>query len=255
VTAGLRRAAAGAVTARVSLWVLRDRPPGGVERWQRLNYRGKPVSLLGGPSLAVAAATSTAAPPAAGVAGLGACLVGMYDDHHGDLDHAKGFRGHLAAARRGRLTGGVVKLVGIAAVGVLSGALLAPRRPRDVLLAGAVIAGSANLLNLLDVRPGRALKVGALAGAALGQPGIVGSCAALLPDDLQESSMLGDAGANALGAVLGVALLCRVTSHVGRLAALAGLVTLTGASEVVSFSDVIERSPSLRRLDRMGRRP
>ena len=77
----------------------------------------------------------------------------------------------------------------------------------------------------------------------------------MLPADLQEREMLGDAGANALGAVLGVALLHRVPSHVGRLASLAGLIALTGASEVMSFTDVIERSPTLRRLDRLGRRP
>jgi UDP-GlcNAc:undecaprenyl-phosphate GlcNAc-1-phosphate transferase len=255
VSAGLRRAAAGAVTARFVSRLLTDQPPGGPGRWQRVNHRGTSVSLLAGPALALGAATSVAPPAAASIAGLGACLVGMYDDQHGALDRAKGFRGHLAAARRGRVTGGGVKLVGISVAGVLAGAMLAPRRPRDVLLAGAVIAGSANVLNLLDLRPGRALKVGVLAGAALRQPGVVGSCVAMLPGDLQERQMLGDAGANALGALLGVCLLHRVPSYVGRVTCLGGLIALTGASEVVSFSDVIERTPALRRLDRLGRRP
>src|SRR5699024_484522 len=60
-------------------------------------------------------------------------------------------------------------------------------------VAGAgVIAGSANLANLFDLRPGRALKVGVLTAVPLilrreGSPAAavtLGSCLALLPEDL-----------------------------------------------------------------------
>jgi hypothetical protein len=66
--------------------------------------------------------------------------------------------------------------------------------------------------------------------------------------------MLGDAGANALGALLGLALAAR-TGPLGRAVLLAGVAGLTAASERVSFTRVIERTPGLRELDALGRRP
>jgi UDP-N-acetylmuramyl pentapeptide phosphotransferase/UDP-N-acetylglucosamine-1-phosphate transferase len=99
------------------------------------------------------------------------------------------------------------------------------------------------------------LKAGLLIGAPLGPvaAGPVGACAALLPADLREEIMLGDAGANALGALLGVALAAR-TGPVGRAVLLAGLAGLTAASEKVSFTKVIESTPGLREFDALGRR-
>jgi UDP-N-acetylmuramyl pentapeptide phosphotransferase/UDP-N-acetylglucosamine-1-phosphate transferase len=246
----------------------------------RTNFRGRPVTLAAGPALAVGAATSAAlgsrgaaCAAAALTAGLGAGAVGLYDDVVGarpEQKADKGFRGHLAALRAGRVTGGLVKVAGVGAAGLAASALLAadPRRRRrsaagtvaDVLLGAGVVAGTANLLNLLDLRPGRALKAGVLLGAPLaGGPagglaaGPVGAAVALLPADLGEDVMLGDAGANALGALLGVALAAR-TGPVGRAALLAGLAGLTATSERVSFTAVIARTDWLRRLDEFGRR-
>jgi hypothetical protein len=153
----------------------------------------------------------------------------------------------------------VVKLVGLGAAGLVASALLPGRRGLvNTLLGAGLIAGSANLVNLLDLRPGRALKAGLLAGLPLMRDGLaagpVGAVAALLPDDLGEEIMLGDCGANALGALLGVALAAR-TGPVGRAALLAGIAGLTVASERVSFTEVIGRTPGLRELDALGRRP
>jgi hypothetical protein len=128
-----------------------------------------------------------------------------------------------------------------------------------VLINGALIAGSANLLNLFDLRPGRAIKVGALAAlpgtlsgsAVVAAP--LGAAVALLPEDLGERAMLGDAGANALGALLGLSA-ARLPRPV-RLGLLAGVAALNAASEVVSFTKVIQATPALRRLDQFGRRP
>ena len=64
----------------------------------------------------------------------------------------------------------------------------------------------------------------------------------------------GDAGANALGALLGVALAAR-TGPAGRALALTVLAGLTAASEKVSFTKVIQNTPGLRDLDALGRRP
>ena len=244
--------AAGAGLAWAARRTLTARPPGGALRWERTNHRGRPVSLLSGPALALAAVVSADLPfPAVAAAGLGAAAVGAYDDLVGDRS-ARGFRGHLGALRHGRLTSGGVKVLGIGAAGLLSCSRPGARR-REVLIEGAVVAGSANLLNLLDLRPGRALKVGAAAALALGQPGPAAAATAQLPADLAEKYMLGDAGANALGAVLGLALVRRYPQR--RLVALTALCAVTAVSEVVSYSRIIDAVPPLRWADRAGRRP
>ena len=248
------RAGAGAAAALVAYRALEARPPGGAARWTRVNHRGSSVSLLAGPALAVAATATTRVPlGAAVVTGLGVGAIGAYDDLVGG-GSARGFRGHVAALRTGTVTTGIAKVAGIGAAGLLAASSLR-RRPLDVLLDGALVAGTANLLNLLDLRPGRALKVGAVLAAATGEPGVAGACAALLPADLGERTMLGDTGANALGAVLGAALADRLSARAPRVVVLAVIASLTAASEVVSFTSVIDRTPPLRALDRLGRRP
>ncbi|WP_410814807.1 hypothetical protein [Micromonospora sp. 067-2] len=277
-------AGAGAAAARYALREVRTAPIG--PTLERTNFRGRTVTLAAGPALTVGAAvagalgaTNAASGAAALVAGLGAGGVGLYDDVIGgrpEQKAAKGFAGHLAALRQGRVTSGLVKVAGVGAAGLCAAALLAadprvaahPRRQQhrtfgrgvDVLLGAGVIAGTANLLNLLDLRPGRAIKSGLLLGAPLasGQhggiaAGAVGAAAGLLRDDLGEEVMLGDSGANAFGALLGVALAAR-TGPLGRAGLLAVLAGLTAASEKVSFTSVIQRTPGLRELDALGRR-
>lgn len=230
--------------------------PGGPQRWTRTNHRGRRVSLASGPALALAAGATGVPQPAAVLAGLCAGALGAYDDVAGTRpgQQAKGLRGHLGALRRGRVTAGTVKLVGLGVTGVVAAGLL-PGRPSwpDAVLAAGVVAGAANLLNLFDLRPGRALKVGLSGAVLLGAPGPAAAAAVLLPDDLGERTMLGDTGANALGAVLGVALADRLTGRRDKALALAGLAALTAASEVVSYSRVIDAVPLLRALDRLGR--
>jgi UDP-N-acetylmuramyl pentapeptide phosphotransferase/UDP-N-acetylglucosamine-1-phosphate transferase len=262
----------GAVAARTALaWIRRDPRAGELER---TNFRGRTVTLAGGPALAVGAtigaafgARGPAATAAAVTAGAVSGAVGLYDDLVGNRPEqkAKGFAGHLGALREGRVTSGLVKIAGVGAAALAASALLPAdresRRAVDVLLGAGVIAGTANLLNLLDLRPGRALKAGALIGAplSLGRGGSVaagtlGAGAALIKADLDEEIMLGDAGANALGALLGLAVATR-TGRAGRATVLAVLTALTAASERVSFTKVIQDTPWLRTLDELGRRP
>ncbi|GAA4252657.1 hypothetical protein GCM10022255_050320 [Dactylosporangium darangshiense] len=254
VTGALAGPVAGGV-ARAALRALRDSPA-----LERTNFHGRRVSLAGGPALALGATAGAVVQrpehaAATVVAGLGSGAVGLYDDLVGGRpEHsAKGFRGHIGALRQGRVTSGLVKIAGVGAAGLVAAALLPRRRAIDVVLGAGVIAGSANLFNLLDLRPGRALKAGLAAGTPLGASGPIGAASALLPADLGEEIMLGDAGANALGALLGTAYTAR-TGTFGRLAALAGIVALTAASEKVSFTKVIEANPLLNRLDQWGRR-
>src|SRR5690606_35669277 len=137
----------------------------------RTNHAGNPVSLAEGPVVAggllLAAAgvpdapARTAALTAVGAAGA----LGAVDDF-AERGASKGLRGHLGALRRGEVTTGALKVLGIPAASVVAAALLRTdaRTPvgrlADAVLAGGVIAGTANLLNLLDLRPGRALKAG-----------------------------------------------------------------------------------------------
>jgi hypothetical protein len=150
----------------------------------------------------------------------------------------RGFRAHL---RSGRTTG-VAKLVGIPLVG-----LLATRKLSGALL----VALAANALNQLDTRPGRALKAYLLGSAVVRAP--VGTAVLLLPYDLREMAMLGDGGSNALGAMLGLSSVSRLTER-GRWVAIGALAGLTVLGERRSLGALIERTPGLRELDALGRR-
>lgn len=278
----LAAVAAGAVAARCAYTALRRRPPGDPDAWARTNHRGDPITLLEGPAYTLAAGAGVAAAPgvsgrvrvAGALAALGAGAFGGYDDLRGS-GASRGFAGHLGALARGEVTSGAVKLLGIGATGLAAAALLPAEsggvggvgrvgRVADIVIGGAVVAGSANLVNLFDLRPGRAIKVGLLAGipalattrrrgtAAALAAAPVGAAAALLPEDLGERAMLGDAGANALGAALGLAATAGL-GRGGRLCLLGGLAGLTAASEVVSFTRVIDAVGPLLWFDRLGR--
>ncbi|MGH3205379.1 MAG: hypothetical protein ACRDP5_25515 [Streptosporangiaceae bacterium] len=267
-------AAAGAVAAgatRLAYTVLNQRPPGGTKTWSRTNHRGEPVTLLEGPAVAAGAivgalAQATLGPMRSGtarsggalaLAGAGAAAFGGYDDLAGSGDR-RGFRGHLGALRHGEVTTGAIKLGGIGVTGLASAAM-AGGSPADVVINAGLVAGGANLLNLFDLRPGRAIKVAVASGALIAAGGSLrplpplAAALTLLPEDLAERAMLGDCGANALGAMLGAAAAGLPRS--ARIALLAGITGLTAASEKVSFTKVIERTPPLRWLDMLGRRP
>ncbi len=273
--AGYTAAAAGvtaAAAARCAYSALTRRPPGGPKTWSRTNHRGEPVTLLEGPAVAAGAIAGVLAQagvraisgsPRRGLrsrvevamvlGAVGAAAFGGYDDLAGSGDR-RGFAGHLGALRHGEVTTGAVKLGGIGATGILS-AMAAGGPAADIVINAGLVAGGANLLNLFDLRPGRAVKV----AVAVGAPGVLsaaaplGAALALLREDLGERAMLGDAGANALGAMLGASAARLPRS--ARVALLAGIAGLTAASEKVSFTKVIERTPALRRLDMLGRRP
>jgi UDP-N-acetylmuramyl pentapeptide phosphotransferase/UDP-N-acetylglucosamine-1-phosphate transferase len=267
-------ALAGAAATVAVRRALDARLPGGAERWTRTNHRGEPISLLEGPAVAaglVAGALTGArgrGAAAAAVATAGAGAFGLVDDLTEDTTtRTKGLKGHLGALAQGRLTTGGLKVLGIGATSVLAAAIGTRRTggpggwAADVVVNGALVAGTANLLNLLDLRPGRALKsAAALAAVPVGGPAaatcgaVAGAAAAAWGGDLGERDMLGDGGANALGALVGTRLALGLPRPL-RLAALAGVVGLTLASERVSFTQVIERTPWLRAVDELGRRP
>ncbi|MFG1910047.1 hypothetical protein [Kribbella sp. NPDC048928] len=240
------------------------------EPFERTNHRGEAVTLLEGPVSVLGALAGVLAgrgngkvKAAAVVAGAVSGAVGAYDDLRGTTQ-AKGFRGHLSALKRGEVTSGAIKILGVGAAGLAAAAML-PRKSRGVqavagvVADGALIAGTANLTNLLDLRPGRALKAVAALNAPLaavnGPAGaVVGAAAASAPSDLGERSMLGDCGANGLGAITGTALAASLPAPLKALA-LAAVVVLNLASEKVSFTKVIADTPALDKIDQWGRRP
>jgi hypothetical protein len=200
-----------------------------------INHRGLRLPLVG-----ALVALGGGKAPARVRAGVGAiALLGLADDLWSGPE--RGFRAHLAKGS----TTGVAKAVGIPLV-----ALATTRSLRKATL----VALSANVLNQLDTCPGRALKA-FLAGAALvrGPAKSYAPIAVLLaPYDLREMTMLGDAGANALGALLGFGSVGKLTAR-GELFAIAALAGLTAAGEARSLGELIERTPVLSRLDRLGR--
>lgn len=270
--AAVRAAAAGTLAAGASAGIgallsgraAADTLPGG---WTRENYRGREVSLGGGAGAALGAVVGAILLPAgsraAGLLVVGAgALAGAYDDlaapgleQRGD----KGLRGHLRALQAGRPSGGVVKVAVIGAASLAAASLTGASGVAAVTRAVTIAAG-ANAVNLLDLRPGRAGKA-VLAGAVpllLGPDGAIaavagGAAAGALPGDLRETRMLGDTGANALGALLGLRL-SLLPTWARPLAAIA-VAGLSVASERVSFSAVIADTRWLAALDRLGRAP
>jgi Glycosyl transferase family 2 len=168
-----------------------------------------------------------------GVAAIAA--IGLADDLWSGKE--RGLKAHFEAGR----TTGVLKLVGIP--------LVALWRTRSV--SGALlVAGCANLLNQLDTKPGRALKAYAATAFVLDAP--LGLAVLLLPYDLRERVMLGDAGSNAFGAMVGFKSVGRFHGW-GRWATVAGVVALNLVGERCSLGELIERTPGLSWIDSAGR--
>lgn len=278
-------------------------------QWERTNFHGVTVSLRGGVAMAGAAVASAAVASALSdqpraalggvVASLGGGVAGYIDDvdqgAHDGGKVAKGLKGHLGALAHGQVTTGVIKIAGIGASALAASALVGSKatsmggKVADLALNTVLIAGAANLANLLDLRPGRALKATVLvatplsyfscaaanapASGASGAPsakpvspaspasaqrllasGLNAAAITALVEDLQETTMLGDTGANAAGALLGTSLAANDSWKL-RLGTALGVVGLILASEKVSFSKVIAANPALNWLDQLWRRP
>jgi Glycosyl transferase family 2 len=200
-----------------------------------LNHRGLRLPLVGW----LVAVPGLFGPRRLGLLVAGVAAVGLADDLWGGRE--RGFRAHLRSVR----TTGVLKLVAIPAL-----ALWATRSVRQAV----TVALAANAMNQLDTAPGRALKV--FAGAAVLSRGVTAGRYAgsvlLLPYDLQERAMLGDGGANALGAVVGLGLV-RMLRGRALLPAIGVLGALNYLGETRSIGALIDETPWLYRLDRLGR--
>jgi hypothetical protein len=204
----------------------------------------------------------------------GSCIFGLFDDWVGD-HNAKGFRGHIGSLLKGILTTGGVKMLAIGTLALITMVSLYWGSMEGLvrIIAGTcVIALSANLINLFDLRPGRAGKIYtvslvvctllvAFGGVIhMNWPDLValalvglGPILAVLRYDLGEKGMLGDAGANSMGAFLGY-LLATALPLWALIAWAVVLFALNLSGEYVSFSKIIEGNRFLRKLDGLGRK-
>jgi hypothetical protein len=276
------------------------------ERARVTNYRGATVvyglgvvwlvwagcAMIGGTvaSSLTAGRSVLAVLTLAGPLALVAFALGAVDDAYGSSD-ARGFRGHVKAMLRGRMTTGGLKLIGIGTACLVVALVLSQVAPWGggrwsvglgglALVAGAAIALTSNFVNLTDLRPGRALKaysvlallatlsvtlglapaarfadvsplasgIGAVSLALF----LFGPVIAVWGYDLGERGMLGDAGANPMGAVAGMLIVVGLPAW-GLIAYFVVMLARNLASERFSFSRVIASNRVLSRVDMMGR--
>lgn len=271
-------AVVGFLGARL-LWLLLA-PVFAQPAFQRLNYRDKVVPAGAGVVLALVPVFAESVRLAAGAAGLGVRgitgpraavvvaavgfgLVGLIDDVAGTGED-RGLRGHARALlETGRLSTGGLKFLGGAAIALIAVSPLPHDAFWPFIADAALVALCANLANLLDRAPGRTIKVGAIAFVFLAIFTVVprplipaavvaGAAMGLLLDDLHERLMLGDSGANVIGAVVGVGIVATTELPV-RVVLLVLVAAANLASEWVSFGRVIDSTRPLRGIDRWGR--
>jgi len=187
-------------------------------------------------------------------------ILGLIDDLFGSRE-VGGFGGHFGRLlTERRLTTGALKAIGGGITAIAAGWGISGGNVIEWVLAAGLIAFSANTLNLLDMRPGRAgaaFFMGMLIAAALSGFRIKAPLAAAsicIPAaigyiwDRNGRAMMGDAGSNALGAALGVTFALSAPTW-AQAAFLVLLVVLNVYSERRSITDAIERHPLLKKID------
>jgi hypothetical protein len=278
VTKVLLALGAAATAALVTRWIAHGSIP--TARITRRNYRGVPVATGLGIAVVIGFAAGIALvafirliEPGGGSATIallvsypllilvfGFGLLGLFDDVAEQEE--RGWRSHLPDLAHGRITPGTLKIVGGGILAFVIGA--GSDSFGWAVVSTAIIALMANLFNALDVRPGRAGKVFLLAAVPLAilvphlqvvAAAALGAVAGFLPIDLRERAMLGDAGSNAIGALLGGAVLVADPADWLKLSLLGLLIALTLVAEGPTLSHWIDRIGPLRAADRAGRVP
>ncbi len=189
-------------------------------------------------------------------------LCGLLDDLSSEVD--KGFIGHFSLfIKKGIITSGLVKASLGMMVGIFISLAITQNWGLHTLTDALTISLTANLINLLDVKPGRAAKgviiwiiiflifKAEFETLILLYP-ITVMIAVFLSGDLQEHFMMGDTGANALGGLLG-GITVIFMSFDAKILYLIFLIAVHVLTEFVPLSKIIEKSRILSLVDNLGR--
>ncbi len=188
-------------------------------------------------------------------------VVGLVDDLIGDRE-TLGLKGHIKSLLKGKLTtGGLKAIVGVL-ISLLIGSFFTFNALETVVNA-FIIALFTNLINLLDLRPGRAIKGFLLVSILfilIGLPGevrvilisFIAYAIAYLPQDIKAKSMMGDVGSNALGIILGIVAVISYTAII-KYIILSILILIHIITEKYSLTEIIKKNFILNFLDKLGR--
>jgi UDP-GlcNAc:undecaprenyl-phosphate GlcNAc-1-phosphate transferase len=188
-------------------------------------------------------------------------FLGFIDDMLGQRD-TLGFRGHFGALFHGRLTTGGLKALGGGFIAFFIAVSLGGTW-WNVVLNTLIMALFTNMMNLLDLRPGRAVKgflfflllivITALAKVDyLLMAPLLGAVLCYLPTDVRARAMMGDAGSNVLGFALGYYATTSL-SLTARLTSLVFLIAIHLYTEKISLTRTIENNALLKAIDQLGR--
>lgn len=187
-------------------------------------------------------------------------FAGIMDDIIGNRN-VSGLKGHFKSLFKGKLTTGGFKALFGGFIGILVSVFFSENL-LELCLNTLVIALSTNLMNLMDLRPGRAIKVYlvimipmiiTLTGFVKVLPFLlVPNVLAYFNEDLKARCMMGDAGSNVLGISIGILMVMGYTNDV-KIAWLIFLVLIHILTEKYSLTKIIENNKVLNFIDRLGR--
>jgi len=190
-------------------------------------------------------------------------MAGLVDDVAGNRNN-RGFSGHFSFLLKKReFTTGIWK-AGLGGIVAVLAAALFSTSWWDIIINTLLVALMTNVFNLLDVCPGRSIKVFFLASllvmiflpsytANILLYPLAGAVGAYAAYDLQGKAMMGDTGSNLIGLALGLAIMAGGNIEI-RILTVVLLLILHVVSERFSFSQVINNNKVLFLLDRLGRR-
>lgn len=187
-------------------------------------------------------------------------FAGVLDDTIGNRD-VSGLKGHFKSLLKGDLTTGGFKALFGGFVGVIISIAIS-KNVIDIVINTLIIALSTNLMNLLDLRPGRAIKAYllivttlflTLVGYVKALPLlIVPNVLAYFSHDLKARAMMGDTGSNVLGISIGILVVLGYSLKV-RLLWLVFLILIHLITEKYSLTKIIEKNKFLNYIDKLGR--
>lgn len=193
-------------------------------------------------------------------ASIAMSFVGIIDDSLGNRG-VTGLIGHFKALFKGSLTTGAFKALLGGFVGLTLAVTLSKSIP-NIIVATLVVALSTNMMNLFDLRPGRAIKAYVILAIIIFLAStkfnrevmmlIVPAVLAYFYFDLRALTMMGDAGSNVLGVSIGVFIVSSFDLPV-QLVSLVLLVAIHVLTEKFSLTKIIENNKFLDYVDKLGR--